>query len=48
VEVEEFDHGDGDGMGVDMEVLGVSSTPYNSLCCEILLAFHALQSSNSE
>jgi hypothetical protein len=38
VEVEEFEHGDGDGMGVGMEVLGgvvtvdVSNMPYNSLC----------------
>jgi hypothetical protein len=45
VKVHEFDHGDRDGMGVDMEVLGgivtpeVSNMPYNSSCCEILLSF---------
>jgi hypothetical protein len=52
VEVEEFDHSDGDGMGVGMEVLGgvvtleVPNVPYNSLCCEILLVFHPLKSSS--
>jgi hypothetical protein len=38
VEVQEFERGNGDGMGVDMEVIGgvvtvdVSNMPYNSLC----------------
>jgi hypothetical protein len=54
VEVEEFDHSDGDGMDVDMEVLGVvvtlevSNMQYNSLRCKIILVYHPLQSSNSE
>jgi hypothetical protein len=54
VEIEEFEHGDGDGMSVDMECLEVWGLKkflcHKILCVAFLfpLVFQPLQSSNSE